>query len=93
MNCDYWRRLDISPGQTSCMKTGVTKRRALKRCALLGVMLAGLFSGCAHGMRPPSLPSLFSGNSISGQYEPDVDYEAEAAAREQQKNEDGSVTK
>ena len=83
MNCDYWRRLDISSGQTSYMKAR----------ALVGVVLAGLFSGCAHGMSPPGLPSLFSGNSISGQYEPDVDYEAEAAAREQQKNEDRSVTK
>lgn len=83
MSCDYWRRPDASSGPVSRMKT----------CSVLGMMLGGLFSGCAHGMSPPTLPSLFSRNSISGQYEPKIDYEAEAAAREQHQKQDSSVKK
>ena len=45
-------------------------------------------AGCSHGAGFGSMSSLMPGNSVSGQWEPDVDYEAEAAAREQNKQSD-----
>ncbi len=74
MNCDYWKQLNLSNG------------RALRLCyrSVLCAVAAGLFSGCAHGFSPPGLPSMLGGNRISGQFEPDIDYEAETAARERQ---------
>ncbi len=74
MNCDYWKRLSVSSGQVS----------RLSCWCILCTVVVGLFSGCAGGMTPPGLPSMFSGNSISGQFEPDIDYEAETADRERQ---------
>jgi len=74
MNCDYWKLLSVSSGRVS----------RLYCWGILCAVVAVLFSGCASGMSPPGLPSMLSGNSISGQFEPDVDYEAETAARERQ---------
>jgi len=74
MNCDYWKPQSVSRGQVS----------RLSCWCILSTVIVGLFSGCASGMSPPGLPSMLSGNRISGQFEPDVDYEAETAARERQ---------
>ncbi len=74
MNCDYWKALRVSRGQIS----------RLSCWCILCTVMAGLFSGCAGGMSLSGLPSMLSGNRISGQFEPDVDYEAETAARERQ---------
>ncbi|WP_146505932.1 hypothetical protein [Rubinisphaera italica] len=40
-----------------------------------------LSSGCASSRMPSSFSSLVPGRGISGQYEPDVDYEAEQTAQ------------
>ncbi|MBV12225.1 MAG: hypothetical protein CMN21_23795 [Rubinisphaera sp.] len=40
-----------------------------------------LSAGCASSRMPSSFSSLVPGQGISGQYEPDVDYEAEQTAQ------------
>ncbi len=57
---------------------------AWHRVYRLCVLSICLLAGCANGMSPFGLSSMMPGNNISGQFEPDVDYEAETAARERQ---------
>ena len=78
MNCDYWEALRVSRGRIS----------RLSCWCILCTVATGLFSGCAGGMSPSGLSSMLPGNRISGQFEPDVDYEAETAARERQSKSD-----
>ena len=68
-------------------KTGLQRRRLSGRSGwgmlCLGACLA--VCGCAQGWVPGSFSSLKPGTGISGQWEPDVDYEAEYAAQQKAK--------
>ncbi|MBL4883513.1 MAG: hypothetical protein JKY95_03120 [Planctomycetaceae bacterium] len=52
-----------------------------RRWFAMGCVLASLVAGCTQGTGLGSMTSMMPGSGISGQSEPDIDYEAETAAR------------